>query len=209
MTHNGFDTRRRAHHRSRVREFIIDREPPRSDASVLTDFDPVVPIEGDRAQAPQDRTRRLVDNGRSNAYAPGWSRTRKLVVAGAAGVVAVVILALVLASGGASWPASVARVQAVVTKACQNPDVRSEPNQVNFACAKNTSAILWVFALMTSGGNPGYGDAKSGRLGLDPIAPQPGGERAWALNLYPPHNPANGVDSVEVAALAINNVIGG
>lgn len=209
--HNGYDTRnnRTQHHRSRVRDFIIDREPPRSDASVLTGFYAVAAPPAESAEAPPDRTRSLVDNGRSNAYAPGWSRKRKLIAAAAAAVASIVILTLVLSGGGASWPAGVARVQAVATKACQNPDVRSEPNQVNFACAKGTNAILWVFALLTSGGNPSYGDAKSGRLGLEPITPQQGGEVAWSLNLHSPYNPANPIDSVEVAARAINNIIGG
>jgi hypothetical protein len=208
-TRNGYDPRSRTHHRSRVRDFITDREPQRSDASVLIDFAPGAPGQGERTGSGADRTRTLVDSGRSNAYAPGWSRTRKLIVAVAVGVVAVVILALVLSGGGASWPASVARVQALAGKACQNPDVRSEPNQVDFACAKNTNAILWVFALLTSGGNASYGDAKTGRLGLEPITPQQGGDVAWSLNLHSPYNPANPVDSLEVAARAINNIIGG
>jgi hypothetical protein len=208
-TRNGYDLRNRTQHLSRIHNFISDKEPARSDASVLIDINPGASAQPDRTDVPEDRTRSLVDNGRSNAYAPGWSRTRKLIVAGAAGLVAVVILALVLSGGGASWPASVARVQALAAKACQNPDVKSEPNQVNFACAKGTNSILWVFALLTSGGDAGYGNAKTGRLGLEPITPQQGGELAWSLNLHSPYNPANAIDSLEVAARAINNIIGG
>ena len=67
-----------------------------------------------------------------------------------------------------------ATVQSEITTACQNPNVASEPGQVNFACGKTTSQVLWVFALMTSGDNPQYTEAKSGRLGLEPITPDPG-----------------------------------
>ena len=93
--------------------------------------------------------------------------------------------------------------------ACQNPNVASEPGQVNFACGKTTSQILWVFALMTSGNNPQYTDAKTGRQGLEPITPTQGGEVAWSLNLHHPYNPMDPVDSLEVAARAVNNIIGG
>jgi hypothetical protein len=103
----------------------------------------------------------------------------------------------------------VATVQAQVTKACQNPDVVSEPGQVNFACAKDTRQILWVFALLTSGNNPNYSDGKTGRLGLEPITPAQGGVVAWSLNLHRPYDPFNPVDSIAVAARAINNIIGG
>jgi hypothetical protein len=223
-TRNGYDAHSRTQRLPRVRDIIPDREPPRSDASVLLDFDPhppVVdstgldstgldsPVPGDRVRTPQERAQSLVDNGRTNAYAPGGGGKRKLIIVAALAGVLSVILTVVLAGGGASWPASVARVQTEAAKACQNPDVRSEPNQINFACAKGTTAILWVFALLTSGGNPGYGDAKTGRLGLEPITPQQGGEVAWSLNLHSPYSAANPIDSLEVAARAINNIIGG
>jgi hypothetical protein len=209
-TRNGHDfSRNRAQHLTRVRGFITDREPPRSDASVLMDFPPGPRAGADWTPIADNRTRSLVDNGRINAYSPGWSRTRRVLVVTALGLVSVVILAMVLSGRGASWPASVTRMQSLISKACQNPDVRSEPNQVNFACSKNTNAILWVFALMTSGGSASYGDAKTGRLGLEPITPQQGGEVAWSLNLHSPYNPANPIDSLEVAARAINNIIGG
>jgi hypothetical protein len=208
-TRNGYDLRSKTQHLTRIHNFVADKEPARSDASVLIDINPGPAAQADRTEVRHDRTRSLVDNGRSNAYAPGWSRTRKVIVATAVVVVGVVILALVVSGGGASWPASVARVQSLAAKACQNPDVKSEPNQVNFACAKNTNAILWVFALLTSGGDPSYGDAKSGRLGLEPITPQQGGEVAWSLNLHSPYNPANPIDSLAVGARAINNIIGG
>jgi hypothetical protein len=109
--------------------------------------------------------------------------------------VTVAILAVLVFRKSPSWPASVATVQGEITTACENPDVASEPNQVNFACNKNTSQILWVFALMTSGNNPSFSDAKSGRQGLEPIAPAQGGEVAWTLNLHHPYNPLTPIDS--------------
>jgi hypothetical protein len=127
-------------------------------------------------------------------------------------VVLVAILgigALILLRPGPSWPASVARVRNEITAACQNPNVAAEPSQVNFACDKDTSQILWVFSLLTSSNDPGYADAKTGRKGLEPITAAQGGEIAWSLNLHHPYNPLSPVDSLEVAARAINNIIGG
>jgi hypothetical protein len=80
---------------------------------------------------------------------------------------------------------------------------------VNFACAKGTRQILWVFSLLTSHNNPDYASIKTGRQGLEPITPAQGGEVAWSLNLHHPYSPANPVDSLAVAARAINNIIGG
>ena len=100
-------------------------------------------------------------------------------------------------------------MQAEISTACQNPDVASEPGQINFACAKGTQQILWVFALLASSGNPQFSDTKSGRIGLEPIAPAQGAEVAWSLNLHHPYNAMNPIDSLEVAARAINNIIGG
>ena len=108
-------------------------------------------------------------------------------------------------AGPPAWP----RSQRQIAVACQNPDVASEPSQVNFACAKGTRQILWVFSLLTSGNNPDYASIKTGRQGLEPITPAQGGEVAWSLNLHHPYNPANPIDSLAVAARAINNIIGG
>ena len=119
------------------------------------------------------------------------------------------MLAVIISSGGASWPASVATVQAEIAKACQNPDVVSEPGQVNFACAKATRQVLWVFALLTSDNNPQFADTKTGRQGLEPITPGQGGQVAASLNLHHPYDPANPIDSIAVAARAINDIIGG
>ena len=128
-----------------------------------------------------------------------------------AAVVAAAVTAVVLLLPGAkaSWPTSVSTVQAEAARACQNPNVMSEPGQVNFACAKATRQILWVFALLTSADNPNFDDARTGRIGLEPITPAQGGEVAWSLNLHHPYNPANPIDSLAVAARAINNIIGG
>ena len=162
------------------------------------------------APAAPDRTSLLINHGRSSAYHPGLIRRHK-VAFGVAATAVVLISALValLLSGGASWPASVASMQGEITTACQNPDVISEPGQVNFACAKGTQQVLWVFALLASSGNPHFGDKKTGRMGLEPIAPAQGAEVAWSLNLHHPYDPMNPVDSLQVAARAINNIIGG
>jgi hypothetical protein len=162
---------------------------------------------------PDDRTEILISRGRVNAVP---RRTRFLrahwkVLSGAAVVIALVIT-LVLVTGGsapASWPSSVARMQPEITAACKNPNVAAEPSQVNFACGAGTRQVLWVFALLTSGGNPGYVDASTGRKGLEPITPAQGGDVAWSLNLHAPYNASSPADSLEVAARAFNNIIAG
>lgn len=155
-----------------------------------------------------DRTEVLLRHGRAGA-APRLTRRRNLVLAGAAGTMLLIILILVLTAGGASWPGSVAVVERQAAVACRNPDVRSEPSQVNFACAKASRQILWVFALLTSRDDPGFKDARTGRVGLEPISAAQGGQLAWSLNLHHPYHPSNAVDSLAVAARAINNIVGG
>ena len=164
---------------------------------------------GDYEDPAGSRTEVIITRGRRSSYRRRLPRRRVLAAIGAAIAVLVIVLVIVLEIGGASWPASVATVQAQVTKACQNPDVVSEPGQVNFACAKDTRQILWVFALLTSGNNPNYSDGKTGRVGLEPITAAQGGAVAWSLNLHRPYDPFNPVDSIAVAARAINNIIGG
>ncbi len=161
----------------------------------------------DQVHAP-DPTLGIASHGRQSAYRRRLSRRSTLAISGAA-VVLVTVLAVIITSGGASWPASVASVQVEITKACQNPDVVSEPGQVNFACAKASRQILWVFALLTSNDNPNFADTKTGRQGLEPITPSQGGAVAASLNLHHPYDPANPVDSIAVAARAINDIIGG
>ena len=155
------------------------------------------------------RTQALIDRGRRSAGHARRQRTRKTMLVGAGVAAVVAIASVLLLRSNPSWPASVATVQNEITTACQNPNVVSEPGQVNFACGKTTSQILWVFALMTSADNPQFTDAKTGRQGLEPITPTQGGEVAWSLDLHHPYNPYNPVDSLEVAARAINNIIGG
>ena len=162
-----------------------------------------------RQRAADARTRTLINNGRRSARRPRRFSRRTLTL-GLVLLLLIIIAVTVLAlRPSASWPASVATVQGEITTACQNPDVASEPDQVNFACTKATSQVLWVFSLMTSGDNPVFSDAKSGREGLEPITPVQGGEVAWSLNLHHPYNPLNPIDSIAVAARAINNIIGG
>ena len=163
-----------------------------------------------RRQAPrtEERTQALIDRGRRSASRARKPRSRKILLI--VGALAVVIIASVfIFRSSPSWPPSVATVQSEITSACQNPNVASEPGQVNFACGQTTRQILWVFALMTSGDNPHFTDAKTGRQGLEPIMPTQGGEVAWSLNLHHPYNPYDPVDSLAVAARAINNIIGG
>ncbi len=167
------------------------------------------PVSGPRLHPGEDRTRTLIDHGRRSVDRVRLSRRRKITIVTAAVVAIVTILVIVIFRQGASWPPSVATVQSEITTACQNPNVASEPGQVNFACGKMTSQVLWIFALMTSNDNPGYTDAKTGREGLEPITATQGGEVAWSLDLHEPYNPYNPVDSLEVAARAINNIIGG
>jgi hypothetical protein len=156
-----------------------------------------------------ERTQRLLDYGRSSARRRGSWRGKKMA-AGTAFMVALLVLAAVaLSRGGASWPASVMTVQKELPRACQNSNVKAEPTQLNFACDEHTRQILWVLALLTSGNNPNFASAKTGRVGLEPIAPSQGGAVAWTLNLHHPYDPTNPIDSLQVAARAINNIIGG
>ena len=158
----------------------------------------------------EQRTAILINHGRASA-----SRKRVAPIMKVAGTTAVVLAAVVglvvlmLPGPGPAWPSGVAKVQAEITKACLNPDVSSEPGQVNFACGRSTRQILWIFALLTSHNNPSYAQAKTGRVGLEPISPTQGGVVAWSLNLHHPYDPTDPIDSIEVAARAINNIIGG
>jgi hypothetical protein len=155
------------------------------------------------------RTRALIDYGRRSARRSRFGHVRRLTIGLIVAGIGVALLIVVVLRPGASWPPSVTLVKSEITTACQNPNVSSEPNQVNFACAQATSQILWVFSLMTSGDNANFDDAKSGRQGLEPISPAQGGAVAWSLNLHHPYNADSPIDSLAVAARAINNIIGG
>lgn len=157
----------------------------------------------------ESRRETLINLGRHNSSGRKFSRLHLIAIAAAVAGALVAVLVITLSGGGAAWPSSVATVQAEITKACQNPDVRSEPGQIDFACTQGTRQILWVFALMTSGDKPDFNDPATGRLGLEPITPAQGGQLAWSLNLHHPYNPFNPIDSLQVAARAINSIIGG
>ncbi|HEY1322399.1 MAG TPA: hypothetical protein VGF32_19230 [Streptosporangiaceae bacterium] len=156
-----------------------------------------------------DRAQALIEHGRRTARRPRSRRGYKIGIVVAAGLAVLLVAAAIMLRKGPSWPPSVATVRSEITTACQNPNVASEPGQVNFACGQDTSQILWVFALLTSSNNPGYADAKTGRKGLEPITPAQGGQIAWSLNLHHAYDPFSPTDSLEVAARAINNIIGG
>jgi len=169
---------------------------------------------GARADAPgrpQERTEGLINHGRRHArQGQGWlAHWRAIVIAVVALIAGITLIALVLPGSSPGWPASVTTVQNEITIACQNPNVVSEPSQVNFACAKGTRQILWVFSLLTSDDKPNFTDSSNSRKGLEPIQAAQGGNIAWSLNLHHPYNPGNPIDSLEVAARAINNIIGG
>jgi hypothetical protein len=159
-----------------------------------------------RTEALMNHGRQRVKRGRGRRILAHW----RLLAVGAAAVGAGVVAALIVLGGGsASWPASVTTVQAEIKQACENPDVAAEPTGLNFACDKDTQSVLWAFSLLTSGDNPGYVDQATGRKGLEPIQPSQGGDIAWSLNLHHPYNPASPLDSLQVAARAINNIISG
>jgi hypothetical protein len=176
------------------------------------DGPPAGPAGGTRDGA-DGRTAALINRGRRG---PRKSLPRRLLghwrllTAGTAILIVTIIVTLsVLPGPGATWPASVAKVQTEITEACQNTNVAAEPSQVNFACAQDTQQILWVFSLLTSGDSPRFVDQATGRQGLEPIQPEQGGDIAWSLNLHHPYNPASPLDSLQVAARAINNIISG
>jgi hypothetical protein len=168
---------------------------------------------GTGPRRPGGRTEALINHGRAPAGRswPRWARAhlRAIAIAAAIGAAGIIALVVALPGGGPGWPASVAQVRTEITQACQNPNVAAEPSQLNFACAKSSQQILWVFALLTSGNNPGFVDQSTGRKGLEPIQPAQGGDIAFSLNLHQPYNAANPIDSLQVAARAINDIISG
>jgi hypothetical protein len=170
--------------------------------------------DGDTATPPADgRTEALLKHGRQRAKRKPVRRMLahwRLLAVGATALLAGIIAGLVALGGSsASWPSSVPTVQAEIKQACQNENVAAEPSGLNFACGPSTQQVLWVFSLLTSGNNPGFVDSSTKRKGLEPIQPAQGGDIAWSLNLHHPYNPASAVDSLQVAARAINNIIGG
>jgi len=167
----------------------------------------------DAGAAGGGRTEALINRGRPAAkrsLGQGLLRHWRLFVVAAISLAAGVVAVLVMVGGPSpSWPASVAAVQTQIKTACANPDTGAEPSGLNFACAKDSQQVLWVFSLLTSGDNPGYVDASTGRKGLEPITPSQGGDIAWSLNLRHLYNPASPIDSLTVAARAVNNIVYG
>jgi hypothetical protein len=167
-------------------------------------------LPGDPVPVTPDRTEMLLNQGRGSTYHPSrWRQRRYLIGGGALLLVLIIVVVTIVLSSGASWPSSVNTVKSEITTACQNPDVMSEPGQVNFACGKQTQQILWVFSLLSSQNDAAFHDSKTGREGLEPISPTQGAEVAWSLNLHHPYDPMNPIDSLQVAARAINNIVGG
>ena len=168
---------------------------------------------GRGAAAAAGRTEALINRGRPGSRRPRRRRLLahwRLIAVGMVALLTGVVVALVATRGsGAAWPASVATVQAEIKQACANPDVAAEPSGLNFACAKETNQVLWVFALLSSGDNPNFVDQANGREGLEPVQPAQGGDIAWSLNLHHPYDPTSPIDSLAVAARAINNIISG
>ena len=162
---------------------------------------------------PGNRTESLISHGRQRQRRSRRQRLRahwRLLAVGAAAALAGITAGLLaLGGGGASWPASVTTVRAQIKQACQNADTAAEPSGLNFACDPDTQSVLWVFSLLTSGNNPGFVDQSTGRKGLEPITPAQGGNIAWSLNLHHPYNAASPLDSLQVAARAIDNIISG
>src|SRR5712691_10619380 len=95
---------------------------------------PAWPIPDDGRRRARDRTGALIDRGRRTARPRRSRRGRTIAVASAAGLVVLVIGAMIVFRHGPSWPPSVATVKSGIATACQNPNVVSEPSQVNFAC---------------------------------------------------------------------------
>ncbi|HUD11582.1 MAG TPA: hypothetical protein VMS08_04165 [Candidatus Saccharimonadia bacterium] len=182
------------------------------------------PVEGaepppaDLALTPEASGRVAPSDARSDQFriprsqpAPRGRIRRWHVITALVAVVLLVVgvITIVALSGGPSVPASALTVMSEIPKACDNINEPSEPGEVNFACAKDTDMVLWAFAVADSHDDPNFVDAKTGREGLDPITPAQGGEIAWGLNLHHPYDPANPMDSLEVGARAINNIIAG
>lgn len=213
-THAEYSGKVRSQRLADLQDKTAELERQLSDARISLEHELAGSARSSHTEGPVDfsdeRTQRLLDFGRSSAHRRGTTWRQKKMAAGTAFVAALVVLAAVaLSRGGASWPASVMTVQKQLPRACQNPNVKAEPTQLDFACGEHTRQILWVLALLTSDNNPNFASGKTGRVGLEPITPAQGGSVAWTLNLHHPYDPTNPIDSLQVAARAINNIIGG
>lgn len=151
-------------------------------------------------------------------------------------VVAIAVIALLVRTvhtGGSGYPGNVNQVKSWISTACQNKNTLPTGSNVQFACSTQGRNILWVFALMSSGANPDYvgkmptqQEQQKGakqRFGLMPVPAGVGTLYASSLDLghvYSPIPPKQyqsdpryvnqaAVDSLEVAALALNVDLGG
>ena len=87
----------------------------------------------------EDRTQAIIDRGRRSVSRVRRPRSRKIMFGVAAALAVIMVASVLIFRSSPSWPASVATVQSQITTACENPNVASEPGQVNFACGKTTS----------------------------------------------------------------------
>ncbi len=94
------------------------------------------------AAASDARTERLIRYGRG-VRKRRLLRPRNVSIAGAALAVVIVIVALTVLGGGASWPASVTTVRAQILTACQNPErsLRAGPGQLRLREVKPAGAV--------------------------------------------------------------------
>ena len=113
--------------------------PPRREREMLR-------ARGKAERPSSERAQALIERGRRTARRRRSGRGRTIAIASAAGLAVLVIGAMIVLRPGPSWPPSVATVKSEIATACQNPNVVSEPSQVNFACGTDTSQILWIFA---------------------------------------------------------------
>jgi hypothetical protein len=158
----------------------------------------------------KSRTQRMVEGGRANKYRRRRRPHRRLIgfIVGLA-LLVIGIFAAVAFWPRATWPSQVTTMQKEIPKACQG-NVASAPNGVNFACNPTNWQILWVFALETSGGNPSYGDPATFGMGLEPVDPSHvGGYVRQLMGSSFGYNPVDPTQNLQVAARAINNIVGG
>ena len=76
-------------------------------------------IPDDLALSPEQRTEVLISHGRHSAYRRGLSGRSRISMAVAGLAAFITILVIVVSSGGASWPASVAMVRSEIDRACR------------------------------------------------------------------------------------------
>ena len=173
---------------------LPDPEPgPMTDEPYLDDFaagpadQPGGPGTGARTEALINHGRRPARRSRTRRVLAHWRLLLSACVALVAGVDRGRCSRSAAAAPG--WPASVASVRAEIKQACANPDVAAEPSGLNFACAKDTQQVLWVFSLLTSGNNPGYVDQGNWPQGPRANSASPGRGHRLVAQPAPPVQP--------------------